>query len=167
MSERRILGRFIVIDPDVANGEPSFRGTDATVREVVERIANGEHWDTLIGQMEGALSRRAIAEALALCVDAFLDETRRLRERSDQTRLELGDYIVMDPAICHGTPTYRGSRVMVWQVLRALEDESDWEMIRHSWHGTATDPAIAESLLLALRMFLDRVSDFVVETVPA
>jgi uncharacterized protein (DUF433 family) len=167
VSERKILGRFIVMDPAVRDGEPSFRGTQLTVREVVEQIARVEHWDTVIAQSEGTLSRRAIAEALALCVDAFLAETERLREREDQTRLALGEHIVMDPKICHGKPTYAGSRVMVWQVLGELEDEEAWEMIRYNWNGSVTDPAIVASLLLALRMFLDRADALVVETVPA
>ena len=167
MAERKILGRFIVMDPAVHDGEPSFRGTRLTVREVVEQLAARRPWDALIARSEGTLSRRAIAEALALCVDAFLAETESLRGRDDQTRLELSEQIVMDPSICHGKPTYAGSRVMVWQVLRALEDEADWEMIRDNWPGAVTDPAIAESLLLARRIFLDRASAFVVETVPA
>jgi uncharacterized protein (DUF433 family) len=164
---RTILGRFVVMDPDVESGEPSFRGTRITVRTVVDEIAGGRRWDALIDQSEGMLSRRAIAEALALCVDAFLVETERLRSRDDQTRLDLGDHIVMDPAICHGTPTYKGSRVMVWQVLRELENDGDWELIRCHWPGAVTDPAIRESLVLALQMFLDRASDFVVAAVPA
>jgi uncharacterized protein (DUF433 family) len=167
MSERKILGRFIVIDPAVRGGEPSFRGTQLTVREVVEQIARVQHWDAVIAQSEGALSRRAIAEALALCTDAFLDETERLRNREDQMRLDLGEHIVMDPRICHGKPTYKGSRVMVWQVLQELEDQADWEMIRYDWNGSVTDPAIAESLLLALRIFIAHASAFVVDTVPA
>jgi uncharacterized protein (DUF433 family) len=123
--ERRILGRFVVMDPNVRGGEPSFRGTQLTVREVVEQIAAQEYWETLIDRSEGTLSRRAIAEALALCVDVFLAETERRRGRADQTRLDLGDHIVMDPLICHGKPTYNGSRVMVWQVLALLEQGQD------------------------------------------
>jgi uncharacterized protein (DUF433 family) len=125
VGERRILGRFIVMDPAVGGGEPTFRGTRLTVREVVEGIAREQHWDALIEQSEGTLSRRAIAEALALCTDAFLAETEHLREREEQKPLALGDFIVMHPGICHGQPTYKGSRVMVWQVLRQLEDERD------------------------------------------
>ena len=37
--------------------------------------------------------------------------------------VELGKYIVADPRICHGKPTFNGSRVMVWQVL----DHPDFE----------------------------------------
>lgn len=167
MSERKILGRFIVIDPSVRGGEPSFRGTHLTVREAVEQIARVQHWDIVIEQSEGALPRRAIAEALALCTDAFLAETERLRGREDQTRLPLGEYIVMDPRICHGKPTYAGSRVMVWQVLDLLERERLWCSIREAWPSTIPDPAIVETIELSLRAFLDHADEFVVDTVPA
>ena len=29
-------------------------------------------------------------------------------------------YIVADPSICHGKPTFAGTRIMVWQVLEML-----------------------------------------------
>jgi uncharacterized protein (DUF433 family) len=167
MSERKILGRSIVMDPAVRDDEPSFRGTQLTVRDVVEQIARIQHWDAVIEQSEGTLSRRAIAEALALCVDAFLAETERLRDREDQTRLALGEYVVMDPKICHGKPTYAGSRVMVWQVLQLLERERSWRSLCEGWSGAVTEAAIAAFLELALRMFLDRSTDFVVAAVPA
>ena len=93
MTARMILGRFIVMGPDLGDGEPSFRGTQLAVREVVEQIASGQYWDTVITQSRRTLSRRAIAEALALCVDALLIETERLRDREDQTRLALGEHI--------------------------------------------------------------------------
>jgi uncharacterized protein (DUF433 family) len=165
MSARKILGRFIVIVPNVRGGEPTFRGTRLTVREAVELIAQGQSWDQLIERNEGALSRRAIAEALALCVDAFLAETDRLRERRDPSRLELSETIVMDPAICHGKPTYKGSRVMVWQVLHLLEQDRSWRSLREGWPGAVTDTAIAETIELALRMFLERAEEFVADAV--
>ena len=37
-------------------------------------------------------------------------------------RIEINDYIVADTEICHGKPTFKGTRVMVWQVLEMLED---------------------------------------------
>jgi uncharacterized protein (DUF433 family) len=167
VTARKILGRFIVIVPNAQGGEPTFRGTQFTVREVVEQIAQGQSWDQLIARSEGSLSRRAISEALALCVDAFLSETDRLRERSDSSRLELSESIVMDPAICHGKPTYKGSRVMVWQVLQLLERDRSWRSLRGGWPGTVTDAAIAETLELALRMFLERAEEFVADAVSA
>jgi len=34
----------------------------------------------------------------------------------------LGRYIVADPEICHGEPTFRGTRIMVWQVLEMVAE---------------------------------------------
>lgn len=61
----------------------------------------------------------------------------------------LGKHIVVDPTICHGKPTYKGSRVMVWQVLEALEDGESWEEIMAAWPGAVTREAIAETIRLA------------------
>lgn len=35
-------------------------------------------------------------------------------------RVEINKYIVADPQIAHGKPTFVGTRVMVWQVLEML-----------------------------------------------
>ena len=42
-----------------------------------------------------------------------------------QERVELGRHIVADPAICHGKPTFKGTRIMVWQVLDELAHGAD------------------------------------------
>ena len=36
-------------------------------------------------------------------------------------RVKINKYIVADSEICHGKPTFRGTRIMVWQVLEMLE----------------------------------------------
>jgi len=36
-------------------------------------------------------------------------------------RVEINDYIIMDTEICHGKPTFKGTRIMVWQVLEMLK----------------------------------------------
>jgi len=36
-------------------------------------------------------------------------------------RVEINKYIVADSEICHGKPTFKGTRVMVWQILEMLE----------------------------------------------
>ncbi|MCD6456763.1 MAG: DUF433 domain-containing protein [Methanophagales archaeon] len=36
-------------------------------------------------------------------------------------RVEINEYIVADSEICHGKPTFKGTRIMVWQVLEMLE----------------------------------------------
>ena len=35
-------------------------------------------------------------------------------------RIEMNDYIVADDEICGGTPTFKGTRVMVWQIIELL-----------------------------------------------
>ena len=35
--------------------------------------------------------------------------------------MNLANYIVVDPKICHGKPCFRGTRIMVYLVLSLLE----------------------------------------------
>ena len=44
-------------------------------------------------------------------------------------RIEINEYIVADSEICHGKPTFKGTRVMVWQVLEMLKAEAPAEEI--------------------------------------
>lgn len=36
-------------------------------------------------------------------------------------RIELNEYIIADTEICHGKPTFRGTRIMVHSILEMLE----------------------------------------------
>jgi len=35
-------------------------------------------------------------------------------------RIEINKYIIADPNICHGKLTFKGTRIMVWQILGML-----------------------------------------------
>jgi uncharacterized protein (DUF433 family) len=70
-------------------------------------------------------------------------------------RIELGQFIVADPKICHGKPTYKGTRIMVWQVMTMLERGESWGSIRKAWDDRVSDAAIAETLRLARSSLLD------------
>ena len=35
--------------------------------------------------------------------------------------IDINEYIVADSEICHGKPTFKGTRIMVWQILEMLE----------------------------------------------
>ena len=35
-------------------------------------------------------------------------------------RIEINKYIIADNNICHGQPTFKGTRIMVWQVIDLL-----------------------------------------------
>lgn len=36
------------------------------------------------------------------------------------SRVVINKYIVADSEICHGKPTFKGTRIMVWQILEML-----------------------------------------------
>lgn len=44
-------------------------------------------------------------------------------------RIEINKYIVADSEICHGKPAFKGTRIMVWQILEMLEDGAHLEEI--------------------------------------
>ena len=61
----------------------------------------------------------------------------------------LGRYIISDPKICHGKPTFKGTRIMVADVLEQMASGMDWEAIVEEWRGSLNKDAIAEALRLA------------------
>ena len=65
----------------------------------------------------------------------------------------LGTHIVADPKVCHGRPTFKGTRVMVFQVLEQVACGTPWERIVWSWRGKVTMEAITEAVELASRLF--------------
>jgi uncharacterized protein (DUF433 family) len=71
-------------------------------------------------------------------------------------RVELGKHIVADPEICHGKPTFKGTRIMVWQILDELAHGVTPDEIVKSWGGRVSRAAIAESVQVARRSLLDK-----------
>lgn len=67
--------------------------------------------------------------------------------------VSLGEHIVADRRVCHGKPTFKGTRVMVHQVLEQVAHGTPWERIVWSWRGRVTMPAITEAVQLASRLF--------------
>ena len=61
-------------------------------------------------------------------------------------RKMLGRYIVADPQICHGKPTFIGTRIMVFQILRQVAKGTSWGEISEMWGGHVTKEAIAEAV---------------------
>lgn len=64
-------------------------------------------------------------------------------------RKNLDRYIVADPTICHGKPTFRGTRIMVWQILDQIANGMSWDTIVEEWRGNVTKKAIAEAVRLS------------------
>ena len=70
--------------------------------------------------------------------------------RRSTARVELGRHIVADPAICHGKPTFKGTRVFVADVLADVERGLSWDFIVQRWGGgKITKAAVAEAVRLA------------------
>lgn len=78
-----------------------------------------------------------------------------------------GRYIVSDPRICHGKPTFRGTRIMVSQVLEQVAAGMAWESIIEEWRGSITKDAIAEAVRLANQAFAEHADQYALELAPA
>ena len=71
-------------------------------------------------------------------------------------RIELGQYIVADPKICHGKPTFKGTRVFVVDVLADVERGLSWDFIVRRWGGgKITKAAVTEAVHLARNALLN------------
>jgi len=68
----KTLGRYIVSDPAICHGEPTFRGTRILVADVLEQVASGMAWEAIIEEWRGALTKEAIAEAVRLAREALV-----------------------------------------------------------------------------------------------
>ncbi len=90
--------------------------------------------------------------------------TRLGKGKNTQAKL-LGRYIVADPAICHGRPIFRGTRIFVSDVLEMVAEGMAWETIIEQWHGSITKEAIAEAVKLSSEAFFKHTDEFVLEPV--
>ncbi len=82
-------------------------------------------------------------------------------EKPTQSQV-LGRYIVADPDICHGKPTFRGTRILVADVLDQVAAGLAWETIIEEWRGSITQEAIAEAVRLARQALLEHVAEYIV-----
>jgi uncharacterized protein (DUF433 family) len=78
----------------------------------------------------------------------------------------IGRYIVADPKICHGKPTFRGTRILVADVLAMVASGRDWYSITEAWDGKVPREAIAEAVGLAHQAFFEHLEEFVIERIP-
>jgi len=93
-----------------------------------------------------------------IAIPAKMIELRTMKNGKPATeRIELGEYIVADPEICHGKPTFKGTRIMVWQVLEDVAEGRSWDFIcNQRWGGRIPLSAIAEAIRLAQAAWLER-----------
>jgi uncharacterized protein (DUF433 family) len=61
----------------------------------------------------------------------------------------VGRFVVTDQDICHGEPVFRGTKILVADVLEQVASGMAWEAIVEEWRGSVTPEAIAEAVRLA------------------
>ena len=83
------------------------------------------------------------------------------RATAKQFARQIGRYIVADVKICHGKPTFRGTRILVADVLDQVAAGVPWDRIVEEWRGSIPKQAIAEAVQLAKETFLQHGDEFV------
>ena len=68
----QFVGRYIVTDPRICGGKPTFLGTRVLVSDVLEQVACGTAWETIIEEWNESVTKEAIAEAVQLAREALL-----------------------------------------------------------------------------------------------
>jgi len=69
LPHQKTIGKYIVSDPRVCHGAPTFKGTRKLVRDCIEMAATGLTIDELAVRAD--LPREAIVEALRLAANAL------------------------------------------------------------------------------------------------
>ena len=69
------IKRLIVSDPHICHGQPTFTGTRILVADVLEQVASGLAWESIVEEWRDSISKDAIAEAVRLSSRAFLDHS--------------------------------------------------------------------------------------------
>jgi uncharacterized protein (DUF433 family) len=72
MTKAQMMGRHIVTDSRICHGKPIFRGTRVLVSDVLEQVASGMAWETIIEEWNGSVTKDAITEAVQLASEALL-----------------------------------------------------------------------------------------------
>jgi len=64
-------------------------------------------------------------------------------------RVEIGRHIVIDSEICHGKPTFKGTRVLVSDVIELVASGVPVEEILRDYYPSLTKEMIQDALRLA------------------
>jgi uncharacterized protein (DUF433 family) len=150
--KRKEYGQYVVADPEIYDGELIFKGTRIKVESVLRMVERGTHWDKIIRRYNGRLTRDAIMEAIQVTTPVPANIPRPKGKR-----IELGQYIVADPEICHGQLTFKGTRIFVKDVLDMIAEGWDWQRISEAWDGRVSHEAIAEAVELARKALVSKM----------
>jgi uncharacterized protein (DUF433 family) len=75
-------------------------------------------------------------------------------------KTSIGQFICADPKVCHGKLTFRGTRILVSDVLELVAAGRDWDAIIKECHGSIARPAIAEAIRIAGRAIVEHADQY-------
>jgi len=97
----------------------------------------------------------------------IMNKSRSFKIMPRKQKKFLARFMFADPEICHGKPTFLGTRIMVAQVLNQVAKGMPWDAIMAEWRGAVAREAIAEAVELAQRTFEDHAAEYAQEPLPA
>jgi uncharacterized protein (DUF433 family) len=77
--EIKELGKYVVSHPLICHGNLTIRGTRILVSVILEQVAQGTDWDTIVREWRGKVPREAIMEVVLLAREALIATTHEGR----------------------------------------------------------------------------------------
>ena len=164
------IGKYIVADPSIGHGQPTFQGTRVLVHRVIKSFRRGKTLDEVAAGYR--LPREGVVEGLYLAAKALfekysvpypeplpMEELLKLPpDYRDEKypRVKIGKYLVADPYICHGHPTVRGTRVLVHIVTEEFSTGETLDEVAADYK--ISREAVIEGLSLAAEALLEKYS---------
>ena len=74
----QFISRHIVSDSRICHGKPTFRNTRVLVADVLEQVASGMDWETIIEEWNNTITDEGIREAVQLASQALLKHADEL-----------------------------------------------------------------------------------------
>jgi len=154
MHERRSL------ESRIGYGTTYVKGTQIPVHQIVRALATGDTVDDLLKahselEKKDILACLAYAATLAKAPGKFPEKLPGRIMADSNGRREIGRYLVIDPNICHGKMTFKGTRIFVEDVLEMVSEGLDWDHIIWQYHNSITKDAIMETVRLAGKSFIE------------
>jgi len=154
MHERRSL------ESKIGYGTTYVKGTQIPVHQIVRALASGDTVDDLL-KVHPELEKKDILACLAYAANLAKAPGKFPQKLPDRImadsngRREIGRYLVIDPNICHGKMTFKGTRIFVEDVLDMVSEGLDWDHIIWQYHESITKDAIMEAVRLAGKSFIE------------
>ena len=77
----------------------------------------------------------------------------------NKIRKEIGNYLVIDPEICHGKLTFKGTRIFASLIIEQISNGQDIDSIIKSWGGKISKEAIIEAIFFYVKLFYNSNSN--------